>query len=30
VLVLGSFGIAATEKITSIIKSNKNEENEAE
>jgi ABC-type uncharacterized transport system permease subunit len=30
ILVLGSFGIAATEKITSIIKSNKNEENEAE
>ena len=30
VLVLGSFGIAATEKITSIIKSNKTEENESE
>jgi hypothetical protein len=30
VLVLGSFSIAATEKITSIIKSNKTKENESE
>ena len=30
ILVLGSFGIAATEKITSIIKTNKNKENESE
>jgi hypothetical protein len=30
VLVLGSFGIAATEKITNIIKTNKKQENESE
>ena len=30
VLVLGSFGIAATEKITNIINNKKNEENESE
>jgi hypothetical protein len=30
ILVLGSFGIAATEKITNIINTNKNKENESE